>query len=288
MKRSNGTQPHAMDPLMQGIEAVEAFSNLPEDIHREIANQIETVELAPNEVLVRQGEDARSLYILLHGRLLVILKDPDGGEQIVGDLKAGSIVGEIALVVGGKRSATVVGKEASTLGVLSAEALNRLMSRYPQVVANMVSMASGRLREGQLTLHLLRLYEGLNDVAIKEIQSAAGWISLSAGEILFRKGEPADAAYLVVSGRLCKQVAPCQAGAGRAYCTGRECLEEKLSPGGSIQGLRNTHPRSPFPGSLCSGPPPLRPGVGRCLSRPADRLPCQVLGDPNTGRTVGG
>jgi predicted acylesterase/phospholipase RssA/CRP-like cAMP-binding protein len=202
MKTSNGIERHVLSQLIQRLKEVEVFSNLQEDIHREIAHHIQTFELAPNEVLVRQGDDAKNLYFLLSGRLSVILKDQSGSEQVVADLPAGSIIGEIAIVVGGKRSATVVGAEASTLGVLSAAALTRLMNRHPEVMSNVVSMASRRLREGQLALHLVRLYEGFDAASIREFQNVVEWISLSAGEILFRRGEPADAAYLVVSGRL--------------------------------------------------------------------------------------
>jgi predicted acylesterase/phospholipase RssA/CRP-like cAMP-binding protein len=202
MKASGSIEQHTIDELIPTIRDIEIFSNLPKDIHGEIAKHIETFELAPNEVLVRQGEDAKSLFILLAGRLSVVLKDQNDSEQVVADLQPGSIVGEIALVVGGKRSATVIGSEASTMGVLSANALNRLMNRYPEVVSNIMSIASRRLREGQLALHLVRLYEGFDAASIKEFQNAIEWISLSAGEILFRRGQPADAAYIVVSGRL--------------------------------------------------------------------------------------
>ena len=202
MKTSNSMEEHGIEELMQRIGDVEIFSNLRKDIHHEIAIHIETFKLAPGEVLVRQGEDAKNMYFLLDGRLSVVLKDQSGSEQVVSNLQSGSIIGEIALVVGGKRSATVIGAEDSTLGVLSAAAITRLMGRYPEVVSNIVSMASRRLREGQLALHLVRLYRGFDAASIKEFQNAVDWISLTAGEVLIRRGEPANAAYLVVSGRL--------------------------------------------------------------------------------------
>ena len=202
MKTSNSMEGHVIEELMKRIGDVEIFSNLRKDIHHEIATHIKTFKLAPREVLVRQGEDAKNMYFLLNGRLSVVLKDQNGNEQVVSNLKPGSMVGEIALVVGGKRSATVIGAEDATIGVLSAAAITRLMDRYPEVVSNIVSIASRRLREGQLALHLVRLYKGFDAASIKEFKNAVTWISLTAGETLFRRGELADAAYLVVSGRL--------------------------------------------------------------------------------------
>lgn len=202
MKPTDDLKRPSVDQLIEKIEAVDLFSNLQDTIRRDIAQQIKIVELAPNEILVRQGEDARSLYFLLEGRLSVILKDESGAERVVADLPKGSIVGEIALVVGGRRSATVVGAEASTLGVLTAAALTRLMKLHPVVASSIVSMASRRLREGQLALHLVGLYQDFDPTLIKEFQKAVDWVTLAAGEPLFHRGDPADACYLVVSGRL--------------------------------------------------------------------------------------
>jgi len=54
----------------------------------------------------------------------------------------------------------------------------------------------------QLASHLAALFDSAGPAAIAELQADAEWVSLRAGEILFRRGDPGNAAYTVLSGRL--------------------------------------------------------------------------------------
>lgn len=202
MPASNCPSPISTDDLARRIGSVEFFADLDEKIRLEIAGKIDTIELAAGDILVRQGEIAESMFLLIDGRLSVILERGGGDSKTLAELPAGSIVGEIALVAGGMRSATVTAAETSTIGVLTANTFNRFMELHPQVASRVVSKASSRLREGQLALYLARWFEDLDPSSIRELEASVEWLSLSAGETLYRRGDPADACYLVVSGRL--------------------------------------------------------------------------------------
>lgn len=202
MKGHENQKEISVSVLAECLGRVGLFADLEEDIRLEIAQGIKTMELARNETLVRQGDEAESMFMLIDGRLSVIIVNATGAAQTVGQLEAGSIIGEIALVAGGRRSATVVAKDSSIVGLLKVEMLNHLMDKYPQVTSGIVSMAAHRLRMGQLALHLTRLFDNLEPGFVDELQTAVEWISLTAGDTLYRAGDPADACYLVVSGRL--------------------------------------------------------------------------------------
>jgi predicted acylesterase/phospholipase RssA/CRP-like cAMP-binding protein len=58
------------------------------------------------------------------------------------------------------------------------------------------------LWHAQLAAHLARLFEAADPALLAELQANAEWVSLRGGECLFRRGEPGDAAYIVVSGRV--------------------------------------------------------------------------------------
>jgi CRP-like cAMP-binding protein len=62
------------------------------------------VELAAGKTLVRQGEQADRIFVLLDGRLDVVVEDDAGNERALGDVVPGSIVGEIPVLVGGNRT----------------------------------------------------------------------------------------------------------------------------------------------------------------------------------------
>ncbi|HET9043210.1 MAG TPA: cyclic nucleotide-binding domain-containing protein, partial [Burkholderiales bacterium] len=58
------------------------------------------------------------------------------------------------------------------------------------------------LRHSRLAEHLAGLFDAADPAVLAEIEANAEWITLAGGETLFRRGDPGDAAYVVISGRL--------------------------------------------------------------------------------------
>ena len=54
----------------------------------------------------------------------------------------------------------------------------------------------------QLAAHLSGLLGAIDGGALAELEAETGWVALRSGELLFRRGDPGDAAYIVLSGRL--------------------------------------------------------------------------------------
>jgi predicted acylesterase/phospholipase RssA/CRP-like cAMP-binding protein len=178
------------------------FEGLDDSSRRALAREISLVERAPGETLFRQGDDAESVFVLLEGRLSVLLDQDEEGEHQLTELRSGDIVGEVAPVAGGKRSASVRAVEPTTLAELPVATLNRLLADSPEIASRIVDLVSRRLRRSQLATQLSNLFAGLDADTVTEIERAIEWVSLPAGEMLYREGDPGDAAYLVVSGRL--------------------------------------------------------------------------------------
>lgn len=188
--------------LADRIASVGLFEGLDDATRRALAEQISLVELPPGQTLFRQGDDANSVFLVLEGRLSVLLDGDGEDEQLLTALFKGDIVGEVALVAGGKRSATVRVDEPATLAELPVAALNRLLADSPEISSRMVELVSRRLRRSQFASQLSNLFEGLDDDTLAEIEQAIEWVSLTAGETLYHEGDTSDAAYLVVSGRV--------------------------------------------------------------------------------------
>jgi predicted acylesterase/phospholipase RssA/CRP-like cAMP-binding protein len=96
-------------------------------------------------VLFREGEDSDSLYILISGRLRVMLAH-EGGERTVAELGRGEMVGEMGVLTGEKRSTTVVAIRDSELVKLPQAAMNHLAEKYPQVMMRVNRILANRLR----------------------------------------------------------------------------------------------------------------------------------------------
>ena len=188
--------------LAARLASVELFQELDEPSRQALAAELPVFQLAAGDALVHQGDDADSLFVILEGRLSVSLDHEAREEQQLAELGAGDVVGEVALIAGGKRSATVRAVEPSTLAHLSVALLDRLLGLHPAMASRLADLVSRRLRHNQLATQLATFFDALDADSLAEIQRAAEWVSLPAGEVLFRQGDPGDAAYVVVAGRL--------------------------------------------------------------------------------------
>ncbi|HEU5084052.1 MAG TPA: cyclic nucleotide-binding domain-containing protein [Acidimicrobiales bacterium] len=166
-----------------------------------IADELRILELAPGGELVHEGDVADELYLLLSGTLEVVI-DGVGEEQTLTRLHAGATVGEIALLAGDRRSATVRATEPCTVAAISDAGFRRLLAEHPAEAEALARRAVERLRETQLIGQLNLLFGHLDTEVLVTIKDLLEWVPVRAGTRLFEQGDEGDAAYLVVTGRL--------------------------------------------------------------------------------------
>ena len=94
------------------------------------------------DVLVRQGEPGDSFIVLIAGQATV---EKDG--QFIRSLDAGDFLGEIALIDGGPRTATVSATSPVEVLTVDRAGFGRLMAEFPVVRLDLVSALTQRLRE---------------------------------------------------------------------------------------------------------------------------------------------
>ena len=181
---------------LTAAQLAERFDSLSET---DANDKIDFIELPAGGVLFKQGDPGEHLYILVSGTLDVILRRPDGSETTIDQLAPGSVVGEMALLSGGKRSATVVAVGDARLARLSRDALDAMPPEEQDALA---VAAVPRWQRVQLAKSLSGLFGDLDADSLQTLQSQMTWRRLAAGEVLFRQGEPSDGMYLVVGGRL--------------------------------------------------------------------------------------
>ncbi len=97
---------------------------------------------------MHQGAVADSLFVILEGQVKVIRTHPHLSTAIVlATLGPGEVVGEMGLLDGEPRSATVTAVEDTVAVEVAGEALEACVARYPEVYAGLLSMLSKRLRK---------------------------------------------------------------------------------------------------------------------------------------------
>src|SRR5512139_759336 len=90
-------------------DLAELYPDLDASFLREAHEGFELVHVAGGEVLVRHGEPSDSLYILMRGRLVATRQDAGGHPVRLGEIGRGEIIGEMSVLTGGTRTATVTG-----------------------------------------------------------------------------------------------------------------------------------------------------------------------------------
>jgi CRP-like cAMP-binding protein len=98
------------DAIAHTLQQHPAFAGLSEADALDLALRTESVTLTAGNVLFGQGEPSRDLYVVLSGALRVTCRGPGGVEVVVGEVRGGSIVGEMGVIDGQARSATVTAR----------------------------------------------------------------------------------------------------------------------------------------------------------------------------------
>ena len=121
--------------------------NLPVQFSGRLLANAKAQSLAEREVLFQAGDVADGCYRLEHGVLKVSIASPQGDERILTILGPGSIVGELAIIDGLPRSATVVAIRDCKLSFISREAFANCIREYPEIYSDLVATLVSRLRE---------------------------------------------------------------------------------------------------------------------------------------------
>ena len=147
------------------LKAVPLFASFPEDQLRMLATVV-TRRSAPRSTTIMAGGDATdSLYIILSGRLKVMMSDADGKEVILSILGAGEFFGEMGLIDDEPRSASVVSIEpCELLAVAKRDFRKSLAENFDMAMAVMRGLVR-RLREADRKIGSLALLDVYGRVA---------------------------------------------------------------------------------------------------------------------------
>lgn len=138
--------------LVGTLKQSPVFSALDETTIRKLLCKFTKVYLHKNQILFHQGEFSNSLYVVIIGRLLVIVKTEKNIERIIGEINPGDTVGELATISNEPRTATAKATDKSILLELSSAAFREICEQYPAVFQKTVNAVVDRSRD---IIHLI-------------------------------------------------------------------------------------------------------------------------------------
>jgi predicted acylesterase/phospholipase RssA/CRP-like cAMP-binding protein len=143
-------EPLDRHPPFSLLESLSFFRELKSEALRDVAAMCTEFHLAAGQVLFQQGEPSDYLYIVSTGRLDVLFQ-PEGEECTrLFEAGRGQIIGEMGLLTGDRRSATVKALRDSVLYRLAKQDFDELLEAHPTLTRRIACSLSERLREANV------------------------------------------------------------------------------------------------------------------------------------------
>ena len=137
-------QERRADEIMSMMKNVEIFSPLSAAELRELVNHVIVKTYAAGEVPVRQGDSGDSFYIIKSGRVDVVVEKSPRESAVVATLGPGNFFGEMSLLTGAVRTATIRVKDDAELIVIDKESFGATLAHNPSIAESLSHILTER------------------------------------------------------------------------------------------------------------------------------------------------
>ena len=138
--------PDRRPAITTAIEGAALFARLPPDQRQRLVDNSRERRYAPGETIVREGERSSSMFLIETGRVAVSIHGATGANRDLTVLDAGAAFGEISLLTGEPRTATVRAVSETTLVEIEKGSLAPILREYPQLVQELEATMEERRR----------------------------------------------------------------------------------------------------------------------------------------------
>jgi putative peptide zinc metalloprotease protein len=184
------------------VAAGELLASLPgaerlgADELEQLAARVRRRRFSSGEALVRQGETADSFFLLRRGTCAISERTPDGAESVIARIGPGATFGELALLEGTPRTATVRAETDGEAFVVDAAAFQRLL-------ADVLAPPSLAPAAWPVTdVWALPPFRHLDLAAATAVAMGGRWVRIAPGVAVVEEGDAGDEFFVVASGQL--------------------------------------------------------------------------------------
>jgi CRP-like cAMP-binding protein len=144
------------------LSRVFLFAGLSEEELDAVAEYAVSKKFPARRQIFHKGDQGTEAYAIVSGRLKVVTESSDGKEAILSIMEPGEVFGEVAMLCGGRRSATVQTLERSELLVLHRRDLLAVFDKHPAIAVSCLAALAERL---------VRITETMEDVMFRGLPS---------------------------------------------------------------------------------------------------------------------
>jgi putative peptide zinc metalloprotease protein len=179
------------------IDTLPMFDDVPEDVLSDLAGRVGLRSLTAGQPVFRQGDRPDAFYVIRRGALHVVEEDPDtGGSRVLRVLGPGGSFGELGLVNGAPRAATV-------RAITDAQVFAIDKGTFDRLLIDMLHVPEfGPTLQAAVELRELRCFAHLSGSELAELVERGEWVAAASGDTIIRQGEIGDSFYALVSGQV--------------------------------------------------------------------------------------
>ena len=140
-----------MQRRLVAVRGVDLFSSLSEEERSAVVERLQYAPFARGDVITRQGKTSHWLYIIASGEAEIVHERPDGSRLRVGVVKAGGFFGEMGLLTGEPRTATVIATADVECYRLDKASFQGLLTTRPQLAEDISRIVAERKHDNEVT-----------------------------------------------------------------------------------------------------------------------------------------
>lgn len=133
------------------------FQALPIQAIEDLTGRVSVKRVAVQSTILSQDEPGDAMYVIMTGRVKVVIFGENGREVTLSILRPGDSFGEMSLFDGEERSANCIAVEPTTLLSLGREDLLRHLAQHPRTALNLLGEMARRLRRADQSIAQLAL-----------------------------------------------------------------------------------------------------------------------------------
>ena len=163
------------------------FSDLPSETVDKIAEVGVKKKYKRNEIILREEENGGTFFVIIEGKVKVARTSPDGREVILGILNEFDFFGEMSLLDGLTRSATISAMESSELFIIERHQFLELLKENPEISIVLMQELTKRLRSANMQIKSFSLKDAEGKVATVLVQLAYDYGKIKQGIVEIEK-----------------------------------------------------------------------------------------------------
>jgi rhodanese-related sulfurtransferase len=140
------------DDKRKKLSETAVFRDMPVDMLDEISGVVEDRVVPARTVVFKRGDPGDSFWVIQSGKIRVFRSDDQGVEITLSELGPGQSFGEVALLTGEARSASVETLEETQALVLTKEQFEQVLKSHPEVSLTFIKQLSGWLKRDEQAL----------------------------------------------------------------------------------------------------------------------------------------